>query len=304
MPSSSARCSQLPRAEDKLPFYIGLRKLRDFVNGTLHSLNEAEITFPDIKIKDTDDVLQKTIIRISNKPFSELSPEALKTFGDKIPSGQMTSKYNSDTLTTQTMSILHNQQNENLFTKNSSITMNDTDAAVLAALANGTYGSRQSQTIYVGRQSQQSVKTNFTGNLADDFERIRFDFLGLNSSHTIHHLPQPSSTDLQIPSVSLLSSNSQIVVINPNERSSLSLKDLLSSQQSTPKQTFLVPTNPTTNSSKTTKLLSNTIDDGGLYLRYEREQPSTQNSFHFSYIIDEYSSSIHKRLRYVSINDL
>ncbi|CAF4312717.1 unnamed protein product, partial [Rotaria sordida] len=25
MPSSSARCSQLPRAEDKLPFYIGLR---------------------------------------------------------------------------------------------------------------------------------------------------------------------------------------------------------------------------------------------------------------------------------------
>ncbi|CAF3978921.1 unnamed protein product, partial [Rotaria sp. Silwood1] len=28
MPSSSARCSQLPRAEDKLPFYMGLRKLR------------------------------------------------------------------------------------------------------------------------------------------------------------------------------------------------------------------------------------------------------------------------------------
>jgi hypothetical protein len=177
MPSSSARCSQLPRAEDKLPFYIGLRKLRDFVNGTIHSLNEAEITFPDIKIKDTDDVLQKTIIRISNKPFSELSPETLKTFGDKIPSGQMTSKYNSETITTQTMSILHNQQNDNLFnydqqtssisSKNSSITMNDTDAAVLAALANGAYGSsKQSQTIYVGRQQQQSVsslKNNSTG---------------------------------------------------------------------------------------------------------------------------------------------
>jgi len=180
MPSSSARCSQLPRAEDKLPFYIGLRKLRDFVNGTIHSLNEAEITFPDIKIKDTDDVLQKTIIRISNKPFSELSPETLKTFGDKIPSGQMTSKYNSETITTQTMSILHNQQNDNLFnydqqtssissSKNSSITMNDTDAAVLAALANGAYGSsKQSQTIYVGRQQQQqqsisSLKNNSTG---------------------------------------------------------------------------------------------------------------------------------------------
>ena len=142
MPSSSARCSQLPRAEDKLPFYVGLRKLRDFVNGTLQSLNEAEITFPDIKIKDTDDVLQKTIIRISNKPFSELSAETLKPYGDKIPSGQMISKhipsssqqilcsspspssssssnlvFNTEALTTQTMSILHQtttpEQNNN-----------------------------------------------------------------------------------------------------------------------------------------------------------------------------------------------
>jgi hypothetical protein len=164
MPSSSARCSQLPRAEDKLPFYVGLRKLRDFVNGTIHSLNEAEITFPDIKIKDTDDVLQKTIIRISNKPFSELSPEALKTFGDKIPSGQMTSKYYSDTLTTQTMSILNNHQNENLFSKSSSMKMNETDAAVLAALANGAGGLSSSQTIYCGRQPQQ-----LKGDCIEDF---------------------------------------------------------------------------------------------------------------------------------------
>jgi hypothetical protein len=161
MPSSSARCSQLPRAEDKLPFYTGLKKLRDFVNGTLYTLNESEITFPDIKIKDTDDVLQKTIIRISNKPFSELSPEALKTFGGKIPSEQLLSKYHSDAITTQTMSILHHQQNGNLLnsTKSSFIentNINDTDAAVLDALANGAYGSRQSQTIYVGKQ-QQSV---------------------------------------------------------------------------------------------------------------------------------------------------
>ncbi len=127
------------------------------------------------------------------------------------------------------------------------------------------------------------------------------------SSHTIHHLPQLSSIDPQTPSVSFLSSNSQIVshqivVINPNERSS-SLKDLLSSQQPTQKQTFLVPTNPNSNLPKTTKILNHTNDDS-LYLRYEREQPSTQNSFHFSYIIDEYSSTIPKRLRYVSINDL
>lgn len=186
MPSSSARCSQLPRAEDKLPFYNGLRKLRDFVNGTIPSLNEAEITFPDIKIKDTDDVLQKTIIRISNKPFSELTPETLKSFGDKIPSGQMTSKFKPDALATQTMSILPSQQNGNLLnydppgafsngvttpksshtveqhtSSNTAIAMNDTDAAVLAALANGVYSSstqiRQSQTIHVGRQQPQQT---------------------------------------------------------------------------------------------------------------------------------------------------
>ncbi|CAF0787849.1 unnamed protein product [Rotaria sp. Silwood1] len=356
MPSSSARCSQLPRAEDKLPFYVGLRKLRDFVNGTLYSLNEAEITFPDIKIKDTDDVLQKTIIRISNKPFSELSLETLKTFGDKIPSGQMTSKYNLDTETTQTMSILHNQQNGNLLnydqqtssinginsskmsyientSSSTSITMNDTDQAVLAALANGAYGSssqsRQPQTIYVGRQQQS---TSYSGS------SMKNTSTGINSrsstppssSHTIHHLPQLSSTDHQTQSITpLLSSNSQsvshqIVVVNPKERlssnnqilNSSSLKDLLSSQQPIQKQTFIIPTNPSSvqnsstinnNLSKTTittNKLSNNTNDDCLYLRYERELPSTQNSYNFSYIIDEYSSSTHKRARYVSINDL
>lgn len=120
-------------------------------------------------------------------------------------------------------------------------------------------------------------------------------------SHTIHHLPQTSS-DLQIPSNSQIVSH-QIVVINPNNehRSSPSLKDLLSSQSSTPKQTFVVPTNPT----KSTKILPSNTTDDGLYLRYEREQlPSISNTFHFSYVIDDSSSSMHKRLRYVSINDL
>jgi hypothetical protein len=172
MPSSSARCSQLPRAEDKLPFYVGLRKLRDFVNGTLHSLNEAEITFPDIKIKDTDDVLQKTVIRISNKPFSELSAETLKSYGDKIPSGQMISKhipsspspsssssssnlvFNTEALTTQTMSILHNtnhQQNGNLF-------QYDQPPQRVYLQNNGNYSPSPPPSI--NQQQQQRLSTN------------------------------------------------------------------------------------------------------------------------------------------------
>ncbi|CAF3698865.1 unnamed protein product [Rotaria sordida] len=245
MPSSSARCSQLPRAEDKLPFYIGLRKLRDFVNGSLHSLNEAEITFPDIKIKDTDDVLQKTVIRISNKPFSELSAETLKCYGDKIPSGQMISKYitsssssssqqiicsspslspssnlvfNTDALTTQTMSILHNtnhhQQNENLLnydqqtqrvylqnngyyspspppppttinhqqrlSTNSFIDNSSscTNAAVLAALASGGFNSSSSQS--------QQTQTIFIGGQHSQSQSISYSIpSSLNNTSTI-----------------------------------------------------------------------------------------------------------------------
>ncbi|KAH8872577.1 G/T mismatch-specific thymine DNA glycosylase [Schistosoma japonicum] len=47
MPSSSARCAQLPRAEDKLPFFLALRKLRDYVRGDLAELPDSEVVFAD-----------------------------------------------------------------------------------------------------------------------------------------------------------------------------------------------------------------------------------------------------------------
>jgi len=51
MPSSSARCSQLPRASDKVPFFVALRKLRDHLRGCLPHLDESEIVFPDLDLK-------------------------------------------------------------------------------------------------------------------------------------------------------------------------------------------------------------------------------------------------------------
>ena len=51
MPSSSARCSQLPRAVDKVPFYEALKKFRDHLNGKLPDLNDSEITFQDVVLK-------------------------------------------------------------------------------------------------------------------------------------------------------------------------------------------------------------------------------------------------------------
>lgn len=47
MPSSSARCAQLPRPADKLPFYLALRNLRDFLKGRLPRIEEIRLIFKD-----------------------------------------------------------------------------------------------------------------------------------------------------------------------------------------------------------------------------------------------------------------
>lgn len=52
MPSSSARCAQLPRAADKVPFYAALKKFRDYLNGMISNLDETEVVFTDSKLKN------------------------------------------------------------------------------------------------------------------------------------------------------------------------------------------------------------------------------------------------------------
>lgn len=51
MPSSSARCAQLPRAADKVPFYAALKKFRDYLNGLLPEIDENEMVFSEPKVK-------------------------------------------------------------------------------------------------------------------------------------------------------------------------------------------------------------------------------------------------------------
>ena len=52
MPSSSARCAQLPRAIDKVPFYEALKKFRDFVTGKSDEPHEEEIVFANVVLKN------------------------------------------------------------------------------------------------------------------------------------------------------------------------------------------------------------------------------------------------------------
>lgn len=51
MPSSSARCAQLPRAADKVPFYAALKKFRDYLNGIVTNIDEAEMVFTEPRVK-------------------------------------------------------------------------------------------------------------------------------------------------------------------------------------------------------------------------------------------------------------
>lgn len=51
MPSSSARCAQLPRAADKVPFYTALKRFRDYLNGVIPHIDESECVFADPKSK-------------------------------------------------------------------------------------------------------------------------------------------------------------------------------------------------------------------------------------------------------------
>ncbi|XP_059491118.1 uncharacterized protein LOC132205822 isoform X2 [Neocloeon triangulifer] len=52
MPSSSARCAQLPRAADKVPFYAALKKFRDYLNGIISELDDSEVVFNDPKLRN------------------------------------------------------------------------------------------------------------------------------------------------------------------------------------------------------------------------------------------------------------
>lgn len=79
MPSSSARCAQLPRAADKVPFYKALKKFRDYLNGHIEHLDESEVVFDDPKYKNCVE---------SDKPPAEFTVTAFGPDGLPIDDGK------------------------------------------------------------------------------------------------------------------------------------------------------------------------------------------------------------------------
>lgn len=56
MPSSSARCAQFPRAQDKVHFYIKLRELRDELQGVRRSSDIQEVHYSfDLQLAKGED---------------------------------------------------------------------------------------------------------------------------------------------------------------------------------------------------------------------------------------------------------
>ena len=52
MPSSSALVAQLPRAVDKVPFYLGLKKFLAYLKGETDEVHEEEIVFSNVVLKN------------------------------------------------------------------------------------------------------------------------------------------------------------------------------------------------------------------------------------------------------------
>ena len=73
MPNSSARCAQLPRAVDKVPFYAALKKFRDYLRGDIQELDESDVVFPEVKLQNFNNK------RIKKEEFGdEMNSEAME----------------------------------------------------------------------------------------------------------------------------------------------------------------------------------------------------------------------------------
>ncbi len=83
MPSSSARCAQLPRAVDKVPFFEALRKFRDYLNGRLPKIEDNEVVFANVSLRNWNNSAEglKSDLEANHE---EVNPN-LQPFTDGVP---------------------------------------------------------------------------------------------------------------------------------------------------------------------------------------------------------------------------
>ena len=84
MPSSSARCAQLPRAVDKVPFFEALRKFRDYLTGRLHKIEDCEVVFANVSLRNWTANHAALKTDGSADDYDEVNPN-LQPFTDGVP---------------------------------------------------------------------------------------------------------------------------------------------------------------------------------------------------------------------------
>lgn len=88
MPSSSARCAQLPRAVDKVPFFEALRKFRDYLNGRLPKIEDCEVVFANVSLRNWNSNHSTDVkgehLDYNNHSVEEVNPN-LQPFTDGTP---------------------------------------------------------------------------------------------------------------------------------------------------------------------------------------------------------------------------
>ncbi|ODM88151.1 G/T mismatch-specific thymine DNA glycosylase [Orchesella cincta] len=82
MPSSSARCAQLPRAADKVPFYSALKKFRDYLNGLILELDDSEVVFPETSKPSAAKLAAGTVAKKPRETGALLHSAVENTNGD------------------------------------------------------------------------------------------------------------------------------------------------------------------------------------------------------------------------------
>jgi len=79
MPSTSARCSLLPKLKDKVPFFVGLKRLMEYLKGRAPEPNSTEVVFPNLpepgkQAQKKGGVKEEFILRKEEQPSTSLQP--------------------------------------------------------------------------------------------------------------------------------------------------------------------------------------------------------------------------------------
>ena len=215
MPSSSARCAQLPRAADKVPFYGALKKFRDYLNGLIPEYDETEYVFNDPKYSQIsteaelkDDALAFTTL--DNREVIMGDPNKKKRGRPKKVRGE-----NGEEIVTPGRRNKNNNNNENLNSDCIDDDPNKKKRGRPKKVKDGTNASpssgKKKSNSNKDKALQQSISSPMSGG-------------GNDLSSLSHHQPSPSSQNPQLSSLSNQgSSNSQTSFLPPIESPTASL---------------------------------------------------------------------------------